>query len=400
MDGRRPTAIVTGMIATYPVGGVLWDYGQYALGLERLGWDVYYLEDTGSQTYDPSRREYVDDPSYGLAFLRSSVAGLSASLNRRWHFRAMDGTTHGMPLGDFLDVARRADLFLNVSGSALLRDDYMPAACKVLIDTDPGWNQFVNYPRWDSGPGWQGTRGFRAHDAFFSYAECYGRPDCALPSLGLPWKCTRPPVVSDCWMPEPPGDRWTTVMTWDNFRRPIEYDGKQYGTKEMEFPKIAQLPGQIDVPIEVAVGGAPPVNRWRAAGWHVVDSHEVSRTPEAYRRYVASSRGEISVAKNIYVAARTGWFSCRSACYLAAGRPVILQDTGFADVLPTGEGLLTFTTGAEALRALRAVEGEYAAHAAAARRFAHEWLDYRVVLPQMLADAGFDMAPVGAVVTS
>src|SRR5262249_13878109 len=186
-------AIVTGMIATYPVGGVVWDYGQYALGLERLGFEVCYLEDTGDYTYDPSRGQYDEGCSYGVGFLARSLAELSPSLGRRWHFRGLDGRAYGLSDEALADELRRADLFLNVSGGCLLRDEYMPCRRKVLIDTDPGRNHFVNYPKQDAGssPG----RGYRGHDHFFTYAERLGRPGCNLPSLGLPWQPTRPPVV-------------------------------------------------------------------------------------------------------------------------------------------------------------------------------------------------------------
>ena len=233
-------AIVTGMIASYPVGGVLWDYGQYALGLERLGFEVYYLEDTGWQTYDPVQGAYSEDCSYGVRFLERSLAALSPALGARWHFRAMDGRTFGMSAAALAEVISTADIFLNVSGGTLLRDEYMACRRKVLIDSDPGWNHFRNYPKWDASPRWQGTHGYRAHDYFFTYAEQLGRADCVLPSLGLPWQPTRPVVVLDQWREEPPGDTWTTVMTWKNFQEPIVYDGVAYGTKEMEFERIQE----------------------------------------------------------------------------------------------------------------------------------------------------------------
>ena len=168
-------AIVTGMIATYPVGGVAWDYGQYALGLERLGWDVYYLEDTGWEAYDPTKGEYGADYSYGVKFLEQSLARLSPRLATRWHVRAMDGSSYGVDREQFDRLVTDADLFLNVSGGTLLREEYMPCSRKVLIDTDPGWNHFVNFPKWDANPGWQGSCGYRAHDFFFTYAERIGK---------------------------------------------------------------------------------------------------------------------------------------------------------------------------------------------------------------------------------
>jgi hypothetical protein len=383
-------AIVTGMIATYPVGGVAWDYGQYALGLERLGWDVFYLEDTGGETYDPRKGEYGPDCSFGVQFLRDSLHEMSPMLGDRWHFRAADGTTHGISASRFNELVAKADLLLNVSGGTLLRDEYMASPCKVLIDSDPGWNHFVNYPRWDASPGWLGTHGYRAHDHFFTYAERIGQPDCVLPDMGIKWNPTRPLVVMDCWQAREPETAWTTVLTWNNFRQPVEYQGKFYGTKELEFPKVEQLPSHLDgVTCELAVGGGdPPIDRWRGLGWRVVDSHGVSRTLNEYRNYIEHSRGEFSVAKNLYTATRSGWFSCRSICYLAAGRPVVVQDTGFSEFLPTGNGLFAFSTLEEAVTAIKEVEGNYAFHQSEAREMAREHFSSERVLGRMLCQIG------------
>src|SRR5215207_4542174 len=194
-------AVVTGMIATFPVGGVAWDYGQYALALEDLGFEVYYLEDTSGPIYDPGQRQYSEECDYGVRFLRDSLALLSPRVADRWHFRAASGESYGLTPRKVQEIIAGADLFLNVSGGTLLRDEYMSCRCKVLIDTDPGWNHFVNYPRWDAQPGWQNTHGYRAHDHFFTYAERLGQSDCLLPDLGLTWHPTRPLVVLDRWKP-------------------------------------------------------------------------------------------------------------------------------------------------------------------------------------------------------
>ena len=377
------------MIASYPVGGVLWDYGQYALGLERLGFEVWYLEDTGWQVYDPTKGEYGEDCAYSVAFLERSLAALSPTLGKRWHFRNMDGRTFGLDAKSFADVLADADLFLNVSGGTLLRDEYLPCRRKVLIDSDPGWNHFRNYPRWDANPGWQGTHGYRAHDFFFTYAERLGRPDCVLPSLGLPWQPTRPPVVLDCWQARPPGEKWTTVMTWKNFQETIEHQGIRYGTKEMEFGKVQAVPTRACAKFEVATGGAEvPSDEWRALGWSVIEAAGISATADDYQRYIEGSRGEFSVAKNVYAATRSGWFSCRTVCYLAAGRPAVVQDTGFSDFLPTGQGLLAFSNLEDAARGVAAVESDYPAHQKAAREVAAKCFDSKVVLGDLLKRIG------------
>jgi hypothetical protein len=383
-------AIVTGMIATYPVGGVAWDYGQYALGLERLGWEVYYLEDTGWETYDPRAGQYGEDCSYGVRFLQQSLGQLSPTLGDRWHFRAMDGRTFGIEPKRCASLVANADLFLNVSGGTLLRDEYMPCPNKVMIDSDPGWNHFVNFPKWDANPGWQGTHGYRAHDHFFTYAERIGQPDCQLPDMGIRWRPTRPPVVLDCWKAIPPGEKWTTVMTWNNFRKPVEYKGNQYGTKEMEFPKVEDLPRKLNTTtFELATGGSgAPVERWTELGWHVLDSHSVSTTLDQYRTYIEQSRGEFSVAKNLYAATRSGWFSCRTVCYLAAGRPCVVQDTGFSEFLPTRDGLFAFNNLEQATAAIMAVERDYPRHCASARQIASDHFDSSLVLGEMLRTIG------------
>jgi hypothetical protein len=383
-------AIVTGMIATYPVGGVAWDYGQYLLGLEALGYETYYLEDTGAYTYDPVQQADTEDCGYSLAFLRNSLASLSPTLADRWHFRAANGETYGIPKPKLCDLIGAADLFLNVSGSTLLRDEYMTNRCKVLIDSDPGWNHFVNYPKWDASPGWQGTHGYRAHDHFLTYAVRIGKRDCALPTMGLAWKPTLPPVAIDRWQPLPPGNNWTTVMTWNTYQKPIQYDGHVYGAKELEFGKIESLPRVCpEIALEIAVGGFHiPRDRWRDLGWSVVDSEAISASVGDYQKYIESSRGELSVAKNMYAATRSGWFSCRSVCYLASGRPVILQDTGFSETLPSQEGLLAFADTSSALVAITTVEADYARHQRAARQLAEELFDARLVIGQVLRSVG------------
>lgn len=385
----NPTAIVTGMIATYPVGGAAWDYGQYALGIEQLGFDVVYLEDTGWMNYDPRLAEYTPDASYGAEFLHQTLTALSPQLGRRYHVRGMDGTTYGISNAELRDVLDDSVLFLNVSGGTVLRPEYQRCRNKVLIDTDPGWNHFVNWPSWRPKPDWPESAPFTGHDHFFTYAERIGRADCPLPDFGLTWHPTRPPAVIDRWAPEPPGRTWTTVMTWKNFATPIEHDGVSYGTKEAEFTAVETLPIRVAAPLEIAVGGAQrPDDRWRSLGWSVTEAASVSATSDDYRSYVQRSRGEFSVAKNVYVATNSGWFSCRSACYLAAGRPVVVQDTGFSDVLPTGEGLLPFRTLDDAVSAVESVERDYEGHAAAARQFAERHLAAEHVLGRLVDEIG------------
>jgi hypothetical protein len=382
-------AVVGGLIATMKVGGVFWDYAQYALGLEQLGLDVYYLEDTALGPYTPDNSSWGADLDATADYLRDTLAAVSPTLGSRWHYRANDGRTYGLDRAELAEVLGEAVMLLNVSGVTLLRPEYHHCRRKVLIDTDPGANHFQAWPS-EETRGVAAEFGYRAHDVYFTYAERLGRPGCTLPDLGLDWHPTRPPVVLDWWAhAEPPGPAWTTVLSWNTFREPIEWLGRRYGGKELEFPHIADLPGQVAPPLQIAAGGSgKPVEAWRTSGWDVVDGPTVTASPKGYRRYLQRSRGEISVAKHVYRATGSGWFSCRSTCYLAAGRPVVVQDTGFSAHLPTGEGVLAFTDGAEAAAAIAAVEDDWEQHAAAARRFAADHFAAERVLGDMLDRIG------------
>lgn len=379
-------AVVTGAIATFPVGGVAWDYGQYALGLEQLGYDVWYLEDTGVTPYDNAARTYHDDPAYGVAYLRDALAALSPTLADRWHLVDVNGGRHGCSTDELAGVLEDADVFVNVSGICQLRAEYARCRRTIMIDTDPGWNHWVALPRTEHRDPASGILSWREHGEFATYATALGRPGCALPDLGLDWRRTLPPVVLDAWRaPRALGERWTTVLTWDNYDGSFAHDGRTFGSKASEFARIESLPEHSRSRHEVAVGGVgAPVDAWRRAGWCVVDAPSVTTTPESYRRYVTHSRGECSPAKQVYVASGSGWFSCRTACYLAAGRPAVVQDTGWPLAVPTGDGLHAFDDLDGATRAVAAVEADPQGAAEAARAVAADVLDARRVLADLL----------------
>lgn len=386
-------AVVTGLIATYPAGGVAWDYGQYLLGFDRLGFDVVYLEDSGAMdVFDDQGRHYSDGPGGSVRFLADALAALPFTRPVRWHLRTSDGRTFGMPPDDLRRAVADADLLVNVSGGALLREEYTACPRTVLVDTDPGLNHFVNYPAADREPGWQGALSWREHTQHLTYAELLGAEGCGLPDLGVHWSPTRPPVVLDAWRPAPPGRSWTTVMSWASYSAVpaiLGPDGREYFAKEPEWPLVQTIPQQRpELDFQVAVRDTAPVRQWEAVGWRHVDPLSSLPTALPYRDFVQSSRGELSVAKNVYVATHSGWFSCRSACYLAAGRPVVTQDTGFSEVLPTGRGLLAFSSMEQALAAVDDVERDYAAHAEAARSVAEEHLASDGVLTRLLTEVG------------
>jgi hypothetical protein len=386
--------IVTGLVGLYPIGGVAWDYLQYVIGLARLGHDVYYHEDTWSWPYHPLQASYIPDGDYSAQYLENFFARYAPALRPRWHYRHLREKSFGMDATAFDEVARTADLFLNVSGACMIPDHLSPRCLKVFLDTDPGYNQIMlserlewseNVERWCAS--------VLAHDRHFTYAENIHNPDCLVPTVGLAWKTTRMPVVRELWesaaATAPPADApWTTVMTWNAFKGKLVYQGVEYTSKGSEFEKLMSLPERVRVPLKVAVGGVKaPRRQLAAAGWQAVDGPSESVTPEQYQEFIVRSRGELSSAKQVYVAMRSGWFSCRSACYLAAGRPVVVQDTGFTAVLPVGEGILPFSSLEEAAAAIQEVEGNYPRHAHAARAIVAEHFDSDKVLADLLADA-------------
>jgi hypothetical protein len=386
---RAVRIVVTGLIATYPVGGVTWDYLQYVHGLAALGHDVTYLEDTGQWVYSPRLQTFTETCDENLAYLRRVLATGAVA----WAFRDPRGVLHGLD-GDALSRrCRDADLFLNVSGSCWLRDEYRGRGVHAYVDTDPCYSQ-AKLAAADAGTADEVVREsaamIRRHDVFFSFAENLGRAECTIPVVGLRWHRTRHPIVLSDWQLEraPAGAPFTTVMSWKIDVTPPTIDARVYGGKDVEFAKILRLPTRTAARLEVALSGAAPRAELLAAGWTLRDAREVSATPEAYQRYLAGSRGELSVAKEAYVATRSGWFSTRSASYLAMGRPVVVQDTGIAAHYPVGGAIMPFADLDGAAAALAEVAHDYDRRCREARTIAAEVFGAERVLGRLLADAG------------
>jgi hypothetical protein len=389
----RLRIIVSGLVGLHPIGGVAWDYLQYVLGLARLGHDVYYHEDTWSWPYHPIERRQTDDGRYSAEYIANFFANYAPQLSDRWHYLHLHETSYGMSRKAFDTVATSADLFLNVSGASLLPDTLGPQCIKIFIDTDPGYNQIVLSERFEWSENVERWCELIAeHDRFFTYAENMFGEDCTIPKLDFDWKVTRIPVVMNLWHPisvelPPRNTPWTTVMTWNVFKGPVVYRGVEYKGKGEEFKRFIDLPQRLDVTLKVAVGGVgAPRERLAVYGWQVEDGPIATLSPADYQHLIRSSRGEFSTAKHIYIALRSGWFSCRSACYLAAGRPVVVQDTGFSSVLPSGEGLFAFETVDETLAAFEAVECNYEFHSNRASEIAQEYFSAEKVLARLLSD--------------
>lgn len=383
--------VVTGLVATYPVGGVAWDYLAYADGFRRLGCEVLYLEDTGQWVYDPARRTFSDEMTNNVAYLVAALRFLG--LPEAFSVRGPDGTYHGLGAERVADFCRAADLFLNISGSCWLREEYRGARRTAYVDSDPGYTQSKLLARErgcaDADQLYSADLIDR-HDCFFTFAEHIGAADCLVPACGYDWKPTRQPVVIERWpfRFDPTARSFTTVMSWKTDASPPLIDGVRYGGKNVEFERFLDLPRRTDVPLEVAIAGAAPLDELRARGWSVVDAGERSATMESYRAYLQGSRGEWSVAKNVYVALRSGWFSCRTAAYLASGRPAVVQDTGWSSHYPAGEGLIAFDTTEEAVAGLERVQAGYRRHCEAARAAAEREFAAERVLSKLLRDAG------------
>jgi hypothetical protein len=389
----RLRIIVSGLVGLHPIGGVAWDYLQYVIGLHRLGHEVVYHEDTWSWPYHPIERRTTAEPRYSTDFLATFFAKYAPELSDSWHYVHLHDRSHGMSSQAFNRFAVGTDLFLNISGANAVPDALGDHCLKVFVDTDPGYNQIVYLER----PSWSENvdrwrTAVQEHDRHATYAELIDSPSGKVPTIGFDWIPTRMPIVLDLWRPlagqaRPQGAPWTTVMTWNAFRGPLRYGGVEYKSKGEEFAKIEALPSRLNVPLQVAIGGRDaPIDQVRSLGWLVADGPATTLTPADYQSVIGGSRGELSIAKHVYVALRSGWFSCRSACYLAAGRPTVLQDTGFSEVLPTGAGLLAFSETEEAIAAVEDVESDYGRHSRAAQAVAEECFDSNLVLRRLLDD--------------
>jgi hypothetical protein len=386
---------VTGLAATYPFGGVFWDYLQYVLGLHQLGHDVLYIEDTGKWCYDPATYTFVENGAQNAAFLARHLRLLDPGLSAHWFYRDATGATFGCHWSQVKEFCRTADLFLHISASCCMRDEYFAASRVAFIDSDPMYTQ-SSVPAYLAGTIEQAARSrvemLLRHDVFFTFAENIGRPDCLIPMGLFKWIPTRQPVVLDCFKNSvvPVESRrplLTTVASWEPTEQGPVVDGIRYFGKSTELERFMSFPAMSSLPLELAISGKAPQERLSSNGWRMIDAYEVSYDPWVYRDYLAKSMAEWSIAKNAYVASRSGWFSCRSACYLALGVPVIVQSTGFEHTIPTGAGVLTFNDLEGAKTAVEHLRINPAGHAKAALAIAREYFDANQVLPLLIEQA-------------
>jgi hypothetical protein len=381
------TIVVSGALANrLGNGGGAWVRLNWLLGLRRLGHDVYFVEqiDRANCTNRAGEPMALAD-SANLAFFRAVTRrfGLAASSTLLYEAGA---DTDGLTLPELVDLAGSADLLVNISGHLTTPAVFDRFRRKAYVDLDPGFTQF-----WHAAGNPAARLG--GHDLYFTVGANVGTPGCPIPTDGVRWRPVRPPVVLDRW-PVAAGTerRFTTVASWRGAFGPVEYGGRRYGVKAHEFRKFLDLPGRTGQAFEVALNIHPADGKdrdaLRAHGWRVVDPREVAADPEAFRRYVAGSGAEFSAAQGVYVETASGWFSDRTAVYLASGKPALVQDTGVARTLPVGEGLLTYRTPEEAAAGAARIVGDYEAHARAARALAEEFFDSDRVLGRFLDEAG------------
>ena len=364
--------LFAGIIARYPFGGVTWCSLMYLQGLRALGHEVFYIEDTGECVYDPVLNTRATDPTYGTTYIQRALEPFG--LGDRWAFVNYDGTYHGQSADTVRRYAADADLFINLSGGSWFwRDEYAGIPRRVFIDSDPTFTQLAIA----KAEPWY-VAFFERFTHLFTFGANIGTPASVVPVGPFTWHKTWQPVVLDEWRTDqPPGRAFSTVMTWQ-----IESFADVGGNKDQEFVKYMDLPSRTPQPFELAING--PQSLLRQHGWATVDAMAVSRTPGQYREFIHGSRAEFGVAKHTYVASRSGWFSDRTECYLASGRPALVQDTGWSAHLPSGEGLLAFSSPDEAVAGIAAINADYARHARRAREIAGDCFGADHVLRRLL----------------
>jgi hypothetical protein len=371
--------LVSGAIGRMPVGGLAWVQMQYLAGLGALGHDVFYLEDCGDESwvYNWESEEVTTELDYPAAYVRDCLEPLG--LQGRWIYRAGERSA-GMSVEELRDVCGRTDLLLVWAVPfSRWRTEYDWPRRRAYIDADPGFTQMslVNGDESLAGT-------INRCERLFTIAQRIGADDCPIPTVGRTWLKTLSPISLPHWPPAEDGraTHFTSVMQWRGFRE-VVYQGVVYGQKDKEFPKYFGLPRLTAQPLRIALTGAPPEDM-ASHGWEVVPGWIASRSPASYQAFIRDSRAEFGVAKHGYVQTRGGWFSDRSVCYLSSGRPILVEDTGLSDWLPTGEGVVIFRDLPEAVRGIELINADYERHRRAARALAEQFFAAERVLPPLL----------------
>jgi hypothetical protein len=363
---------------------------QYLLGLAQLGHDVYYVEDSDDypSCYNPLTCCTDTDPAYGLTFAHDAFARIGFA--DRWAYHDSHTSTWLGPCADrILALCQEADLLLNIAALNPVRPWMLNIPARVLIDGEAVFTQIRHLENA------RDCHRAHLHTAFFTFAENFGKQNCTVPDDGLPWQATRQPIALDAWpvAPAQPHGQFTSILNWDSIPAK-EYNGIKYGMKSAAFQSYFDLPEKTGPIFQLAIGSpTAPRELLSSKGWGVLDSSELTRitkSPWTYQRFIQDSKAEFCINRHGFVISWSGWFSERSAVYLASGKPVLSQETGFSDVLPTGAGLLPFSSTEEALAGVELIKANYGFHCSAAREVAEAYFDARKVLSRLVELA---MAP-------
>lgn len=399
--------VVVGTLASDPYAGMAWMHMQIVVGLQRLGHNVYYFETTSTWPHNPVLGMRVDNANYAVPYLRDVLKKFG--ITRNWAYRCSFSKNKewiGISKATAEDLLANADLVFNISAATRFQEEGLKVGRLVYYGTDPVYHE-IHYAQGDETV----ISIVNEHDDVVTYGENIGNPDCPIPPLPLLRAKTRQPVLIDFWKNSvmPVKQEFTTVGNWKQGGRDLNFNGETYyWSKHHEFLKFIDLPKRTDQSIELAMNLAKPetINHGKGTvvpslglaideytlltsnGWKLVDGPSFTTNPWSYRDYIINSRGEFTFAKDQNIRLRSGWFSERSACYLAAGRPVITQGTGFGSILPTGEGLFAFNTMEEIIGAFDSINSDYKKHSKAAREIAEEYFKAETVLEKLLNDLG------------
>jgi len=382
--------LVAGAVANkYRNGGAAWERMSWVDGLRELGCEVYFVEQIAPEACvdvngAPSR--FTD--SVNLDWFRSVIDWFGAT-DRAALVCAEGAECAGMSWGRLVEVAKSADLLVNLSGHLTLPRLLERIGRKAYIDVDPGFTQF-----WHADPGVPFQLG--RHDFYFTIGENIGSPDCQIPTGGIQWRPIRQPVVLKDWPMAAAVDsrRFTTIASWRGAFGPVEFGGRSFGLKVHEFRKYLALPRRLagsppgnttfEIALDIGAGDARDLAALNENGWFIRDPQDKAGDPARFRRYIQESGAEFSVAQGIYAETNSGWFSDRTTRYLASGKPALVQETGFSRNIPAGWGLVPFRTLDEAVRGVESIAADYSAHCRAAREIAHEYFGSGKVLGRLM----------------
>jgi hypothetical protein len=382
------TVIVSGAIANKLLnGGEAWTRLSYIFGLRKLGFDVYFVEQIDPATcVDDVGKPASFEASANVAWFRHIVDQFGL-MGRAALVEASTRRTDGISYDELLEIAESAALLVNISGNLHYEGLMRRIPRKAYIDLDPGFTQFWYAER-------NAATRLAGHEYYFTVGENIGRPSCSIPTGDIRWRPTRQPVVLEHWPVCTEGDpsRFTTIANWRGPFGPVTYGGKTFGLKVHQFRKYIDLPLHVDGTFEIALNIHPADHQDRESllrhSWRLVDPKEVAGDPFAFQRYVQASGAEFSAAQQIYVDTRSGWFSDRTVRYLASGKPVLVEDTGLAEIYEIGQGLVTFSSLDEAAAGANYILQNYTAHARAARQLAETRFESSSVLRELIDEVG------------